>query len=184
MRAVPPSGDEAEWMRRVADGDRGDPFVALYRRYETRVHAMGLRMLGDAGLAEEMTQETFVRLWRAAPTYDPGRGNVAAFVFTIARSVAVSLWRRPSSRPHAPEAEAALTDDGAFDRLVSGLTVRDAMGRLSPEHREVLELCYDRDLTQRQAAEALGVPLGTVKSRSYHALAALRGALGEGHRDA
>jgi RNA polymerase sigma-70 factor, ECF subfamily len=170
------AAEEAEWLRQVAEGDRGTPFARLYERHAASVHALGMRVLGERGLAEELVQETFVRLWRAAPAFDPGRGTVAAFLFTIARNVAIGLWRRPSSRP-LEEQGPDPRDDGGMERLVAGLTVRDALRGLSEDHRRVIELCFDEDLTQVQAAERLGVPVGTVKSRSHHALAALRRAL-------
>ena len=70
----------------------------LYHRYERRLYGFGLRLLGEPGLAEELVQETWVRLWQSAPRFDPDRGTVRAFLFTIARRVAVDLYRRPSSR--------------------------------------------------------------------------------------
>src|SRR5438552_8331875 len=89
---------EAELLDAVAAGDRGAPLKELYHRYEGRLYGLGLRLLGDAGLAEEMVQETFLRLWRSADRYDRGRGAPSTFIFTIARRLALDLWRRPSSR--------------------------------------------------------------------------------------
>jgi len=172
-------GEEAAWLIGAADGDMDGAFVHLYRRYEGRVYRLGLRLLGDDVLAQELVQETFVRLWRGARAFDPGKGTVRTYVLTIARRAAISLWRRPSSRPIAPAPflEAGIEDP--FDELLLGVSVRDALGALSDEHREVLTLCVDRDMTQAQAAEELRVPVGTVKSRTHHALLALRGALAE-----
>ncbi len=172
-------GEEADWLIRAAAGDMDDAFVHLYRRYEGRVYGLGLRMLGDDGLAQELVQETFLRLWRGARAFDPARGSVRTYVLTIARRAAISLWRRPSSRPMAP---APLLEAGSvdpFDEILLGVSVRDALVALSDEHREVLTLCVDRDMTQAQAAEELRVPVGTVKSRTHHALIALRRALAE-----
>jgi RNA polymerase sigma-70 factor (ECF subfamily) len=154
-------------------------FREVYRRYERRLYGLGLSLLGDAGLAEELVQETSIRLWRNAASFDPGRGTPSAFIFTIARRMAVDLWRRPSSRPLLPEVEVDPTRDDEFDRLVRSLTVRDALESLSEQHREVLELSYRRDLTQAEIADRLGVPLGTVKSRTYNALRLFRRALEE-----
>src|SRR5438105_460450 len=99
------TGDEAALLARVAAGERGAPLSELYTRYEGRLYGLGLRLLGDEGLAEELVQETFVRLWRRADRFDADRGSVAAFIFTIARRIAIDLWRRPSSRPLAPPVE-------------------------------------------------------------------------------
>jgi RNA polymerase sigma-70 factor, ECF subfamily len=125
-------------------------------------------------------QETFVRLWQSAGRYDPQRGSVTSFVFTIARRLAIDLRRRPSSRPLAELAaeQGAERDPGdAVDRLLVGLQVRDALSSLPDGQREVLELLYLQDLTQRQVADRVGVPLGTVKTRAFYGLRALKEAL-------
>ena len=172
--------DDAGLLAAVAGGDRNAPLSELYRRYGPRLYGLGLRLLGDASLAEELVQETFVRLWRNASRYDPERSGVGTYVFTLARSVAVDLWRRPSSRPFAPEPEGdVLVQGDAVDRVVAELTVRDGLDSLSAAHREVLELAYRKGLTQAEIAAELAIPLGTVKTRTYHALRALRGALDE-----
>ena len=170
---------EAALMARVAAGDRGASLAELYRRYEGRLYGLGLKLLGDSGLAEELVQETFVRLWRRADRYDVERGTVSAFIYALARRIAIDLWRRPSSRPLAPEPHIGEASPDAIDRLLVGLTVRDALESLSAAHQEVLELSYTQDLTQAQIAERLGLPLGTVKTRTYYALRALKLALEE-----
>src|ERR1700736_634581 len=158
---------------------REEAFREVYRRYERRLYGLGLRLLGDAGLAEELVQETAVRIWRNAASFDPGRGSAGAFIFTIARRMAVDLWRRPSSRPFQPEVEVDPARDDEFDQLVRSLTVRDALDSLSDQHREVLELSYQGDLTQAEIAGRLGIPLGTVKSRTYNALRSFKRSLEE-----
>jgi len=91
--------DEDDWLGRVAAGDRGDALVALYRAYAPRIHRLGLRTLRDTGHAEELVQETFVRLWQSAHRFDPERGSARAFTFTIAQRVAIDFLRRASARP-------------------------------------------------------------------------------------
>ncbi len=173
-------GDEADLVARVAAGDQGAALRQLYRAYEGRLYGLGLRLLGDPSLAEELVQETFVRVWRKAGQFDPDKGSVATFVFTIARRIAVDLWRRPSSRPFQPEPAEEAAPGDPMERVLVGLTVRHALDSLSPAHREVLELSYRKDLKQSQIAERLGVPLGTVKTRTFHALRAMKAALEEG----
>jgi RNA polymerase sigma-70 factor, ECF subfamily len=173
---------EARLVARLAEGDREDAVAGLYDAYGRSLYRLGLLLLGDSGLAEDLVQETFVRLWRSAGRYDPERGSVRTFVFTLARRAAADLWRRRggtlSAALEEPEqADAAGSD--AFEHLLVRLDVREALEALSPAHREVLELQYERDLTQRQVAERLGVPLGTVKSRTLYALRALRSELKE-----
>ena len=125
------------------------------------------------GLAEDLVQETFVRLWRSAGRYDPERSSVRTFVYTLARRAAVDLWRRSSRAPADGRGHRRPRRIGgaAFDDVVLRLDVGEALESLTPAHREVLELQYHGDLTQRQVAERLGIPLGTVKTRTLHAVA-------------
>ena len=92
--------DDGALLVALATGDAGAPAAELYDRYARRVYGLGRRVLGDEGLAEELVQETFLRVWRAAPRFDPRRGSAGAFIFAIARNLAIDLRRRPSSRPH------------------------------------------------------------------------------------
>jgi RNA polymerase sigma-70 factor (ECF subfamily) len=173
--------EEAELVGRLAAGDRGEPLAELYDRYGTRVYRIGLALLGDVGLAEDLVQETFLRLWRSAGRFDARRGAVSTFVFTLARRAAVDLWRRNGARP-ASVAEVAEDDpaaEEAFDRLVLGLWVREALDTLPLHQRRVLELQYHADLTQSQVAVLLDLPLGTVKTRTLRALRALARVLRE-----
>ena len=167
---------EAQLLAAVGAGDRGEPLRIIYSRYAGRVYGLGVQLLGDRGLAEELVQETFLRVWRTAARYDPARGSPPTFIFTIARRLAIDLWRRPSSRPAEAEPQAP-PDDDRVDALLSRLEVREALHSLSDAHRQVLELSYLEHLKQAEIAERLGIPLGTVKTRSHHALRQLKAAL-------
>jgi len=168
--------EEAALLAKVAGGDRGAPLEELFRRYAGRIYALGLGVLGDSGMAEELVQESFVRLWRQSPRFDPARGTVAAFVFSLSRRIAVDLWRRPSSRPFVDPAFGPVLSSLAdpADAVVDGILVRRALDALSPAHRQVIELSYGGGLTQVEIARRVGVPVGTVKTRTYHALRALK----------
>jgi RNA polymerase sigma-70 factor (ECF subfamily) len=163
----------AQLVARLARGEREQPLSALYAAYGGQIYGLGVHLLRDAGLAEDLVQETFVRLWRSAHRYDPARSSVRTFLFTLARRAAVDLWRRRGvSVPHElaePEAEDVARNE-AFEHLLLRLAVGEALAELSPAHREVLELQYREDLTHAQVADRLQIPLGTVKSRSMHAL--------------
>lgn len=179
-----PATDEA--LIAEAARDRSDAALReLLERHSRMVYSLGLRLLRDRGRAEELVQETFTRLWRSADDFDRSRGSVKTLLMTIAKRAAIDMHRRASVRPEfVPEEEAVgvSTLEGEFDRLLSQLEIRDAMERLSPEHRTVIEMQFNRDMTQVQVAEELGIPLGTVKSRSRNALLGLRQTI-EGGRD-
>jgi RNA polymerase sigma-70 factor (ECF subfamily) len=168
--------DGAALLGRVAAGERSAAVAGLYDLYAPRVYAIGLRLLGGQGVAEELVQETFVRLWQSAGRFDSGLGSADAFVMTIARRTAVDLHRRATSRPPSagwePGEEPA--DDAAFDRVILELDIRRALDALPDKQRVVLELSYRQDLTQRQIADRLAIPIGTVKTRTWHALHALK----------
>ncbi len=183
---TPPASadDDAALLRRVAEGDHGAALGELYDRYGRRLYAFGVRLLGDRQLAEELVQETFLRSWRGAARFDAGRGSARGWLFTIARNVATDLHhRRTRDAPGGDVADLGALD-GRLDDVLLEVTVREALDTLSAPHREVLELAYRQGLAQPEVARALDLPLGTVKSRTFHALRAMRGALQERGIDA
>jgi RNA polymerase sigma-70 factor (ECF subfamily) len=142
----------------------------------------------DAGFADDLVQETFAKLWRSAASFDPARGTEASFVFTVARRTAVDQWRRgrrvATDRPLSGLSETSAAVSGGpgspedqLDAVVTGWAVTEALGTLSAAQREVIELAYYGQLSQTEIAERLAIPLGTVKTRTYSALRALRAAL-------
>jgi RNA polymerase sigma-70 factor, ECF subfamily len=180
----PLADEDADLLAQIAAGDVGAPMAELYRRYAARLYRYGLQALGDAGLAEETVQECFLRLWRNAGQFDAARGSVAAYLIVIGRSVAADVRKRPSSRPLEELEEGQLPPQmDSVDQILSGLMVREAMDSLSPAHRQVLMLA-EAGLTQSQIATRLELPLGTVKTRTFNAMRALRGALAKHGFDA
>jgi RNA polymerase sigma-70 factor, ECF subfamily len=175
-----PTPEDTELIAQVAAGDIGEPVAELYRRHAGRIYRFGLHLLGDTGLADELVQECFVRLWRTAGKFDINRGTVAAYLTVIARSIAADLRKRPSSRPLAPVEDTQLPPQpDNTDQIADTLTVRDALEALSAAHREVLILVHEAGLTQSQIAAQLDLPLGTVKTRLFHGLRAFRAAMAE-----
>jgi RNA polymerase sigma-70 factor, ECF subfamily len=167
------NGSDATLVARAATGDE-DAVGALYDTYAGALYGFGLRRLGDPALAEELVQAVMTRLWRSARRYEPARGSVRTWVFTIARNAAIDLHRRrPRATPTAEVPEQVDTVD-ELETLLRAEAVRAALDRLGPEHREVLDLAYFRGLTQAEIADRLGLPLGTVKSRTFYALKAFR----------
>lgn len=172
------AAEEAELVAQIAAGDHRAPVAELYRRYGKRLFRFGVQHLGNEGLAEEMVQETFVRLWRTAGRFDAGKSSVGTYLYVIARSVAADIRKRPSSRPlmNADDADVPPVPD-SVDQIVDSMIVREAMDTLGKGHAEVIRLAHQEGLTQSQIAERLGIPLGTVKTRTLHGMRSLRTAL-------
>ena len=138
------------------------------------------RQLGDASLAEDAVQETFLRAWRAADRYDPRLGSLRAWLFEICRNVVVDLARARARRP-APTAERpdSATHEGGLERALLSSQIEQALGGLGEAHRQVLVEVALRGRPVAEVAADLGVPEGTVHSRVYYGLRALRKALEE-----
>jgi RNA polymerase sigma-70 factor, ECF subfamily len=164
----------------VDDAGFDEAVRMLHDEHASALLAWARRRLSDRREAEEVVQETLVRAWQKHHQYDPARGSERAWLFGIARNVAIDHHRRNQRHLRAvPDAtvEAGGSDDEDLDRIVEASLVHDALLTLSPEHRSVIVETYYRGRSVREAAAALGIPEGTVKSRSYHALRALRAEL-------
>src|SRR5215212_1953318 len=169
---------DGELIRRTADGDRG-AFDVLYRRYSRPVFGLALRRLGDRGRAEDAVQETFASIWRAARSYKPERGPGAPWLYAVARNAITDRGRARSETP-AEIPDEASPDAGPLEQAEAGWTawrVHRALEELSANERTVIELAYWSGLSQSEVAEYLGIPLGTVKTRTRAALARLAGLL-------
>jgi RNA polymerase sigma-70 factor (ECF subfamily) len=161
---------------------------AVYAAHGPELHRFARRSLGDSGLAEEAVQETFLRAWRAAATYDPARSSQRTWLFAILRNVVIDLARARRVRP--PVAAGAEVADAAspgdeIDRVLTAWQVEAALAALDEDHRQALVEVHWRGRPYAEVAAELGLPAGTVKSRVYYGLRALRGALeAQGWRDA
>lgn len=135
---------------------------------------------GDRGKAQDVVQETMLRAWRNPQVLDQSQGSARGWLFTVAKRIVIDEWRATRSRPEYVTAEVPeqSVSDGTNQALDHQL-VAAAMRALSIEHREVLLECYLRGASVAQAAATLGVPAGTIKSRTHYALRALRLALDE-----
>lgn len=137
---------------------------------------------GDRGRAEDIVQETLIRAWRHPEALAPDRGPVRPWLFTVAHNLAVDAQRARAARPReVSDAALSLLPEprDEFEEAVDSWVVADALSALRPEHREVLVQIYYRGRPVAEAAAALRIPVGTVKSRTYYALRALKLALEE-----
>jgi RNA polymerase sigma-70 factor (ECF subfamily) len=171
----------------LAQAGAGDELALarLYDRYGGLAYGLALRVLRDRSLAEDAVQEGFLHVWRTASRFDGGRGTVAGWITTLVHRRAVDLVRRSErERCSAPPSEMELELDApSLDEEAShrerAETVRAALRRLPAEQRGIIELAYHEGLTQTEIAGRLGLPLGTVKSRTFAGLSRLRALLAD-----
>jgi len=170
--------DDRTLLARARDGDEG-ALAQLYRSHRALAHSVAFRVLRDPALAEDAVQEGFLDLWRTAEGFDAKRAPVRAWLCVLVHRRAVDLARREArrqatdNRQHGPDPESYTAEELAVLRD-DQRRVRTALDLLPDSQRELLEHAYWGGLTQPQLAERFGLPLGTVKSRTFDALRQLR----------
>jgi RNA polymerase sigma factor (sigma-70 family) len=166
----------------VGRGDR-EALATLYDRYADAAYALALRVVRDRELAADVVQDAFLAVWKGAGSFDARRGQPSTWILTLTHHKAVDLVRREDRRRAEPidqRPEGADTGPTVEERAwlaVMGENVRAALARLADPHREIIELAYFAGYTQSELAERLALPIGTVKSRTFAAMTALREAL-------
>jgi len=162
----------------------------LYDRFASRVYGLGIVMLGGDAAAQDLVQDTFVKLYRSADRYDPARGKLETWVLLVARSLAIDSLRRRVLDARVLERSAPapeVSDEPAPDQVAETLDLseraRRAMSALTDGQRAALELAYFGGKTSAEVAELEGIPLGTAKTRIRTALLKLREALKEQTRE-
>jgi RNA polymerase sigma-70 factor (ECF subfamily) len=188
------AGLDRALVARIAEGDER-ALGELYDRHGPLVYAMAYRVLGERADAEEAAAETFAQAWREAGRFESGRGSVAAWLVTIARTRALDMVRASKRRsrltlvaasdPRGEAGDWADTPEGSAIAGERSRLVRDAIAQLTPVQREAIELAYFGGLSQSEIAERLQAPLGTVKTRLRLGMQKLRETLApwleEGH---
>jgi RNA polymerase sigma-70 factor (ECF subfamily) len=169
---------DARAIARMADGD-ADALAELYDRYSRVVYGMAYRLLGDAGLAEECTQDVLLVAWRRAGSYKPDRARVSTWLFAITRNRAIELARRRQARPAEPYADVDAPGEAPDPSVLAARAettqqIAEAMCELPKAQAEALRLAYFEGLTHVEVAECLGIPVGTVKGRIRLGLDRLR----------
>lgn len=171
--------DDLLLVQRLARGDQ-EAFLALYDRHTARVHALTLRILSDPMLAEEATQDTFMKLWSRARLYLAERGPFLVWLLTIARRTALDRVRLEGRRPILSDSNdpddiwPAVRDESQDPDEARWRSLHFAVRSLPQEQQVVVELAYYQGLSQSEIAAELGWPLGTVKTRLRAAMQALR----------
>ena len=162
--------------RRTPALDEEDGVRAAYRAYGAELFGFACRSLGDHGLAEEAVQETFLRAWRAADRFDPSIAPLRTWLYSIMRNVVIDLTRARAARPAVTSPAEPVVDIGAdaYERALISWQVEEGLRRLGDDHRRILIETYYRARPYAEVAAELGIPEGTVKSRVYYALRALR----------
>ena len=164
-----------ETLIRLIAGSQPDALGELYDRYSRLVFGMARNALGDQGLAEEITQDVFMRVWNKASTYQAVQGKVVSWIAGIARNRAIDVFRHQKSLLDGKSLSLeelplfdppdSLNVEQEIESRLKERRVQQALFQLPIEQREVLALAYFRGYTHKEAAEALGQPLGTVKTR-------------------
>ena len=159
----------------IRSGDEG-AMATLYDRYSSIVYAVGLRVLGDTGAAEDILQDVFMQLWRNPGVFDASRGNLGAWLAVITRNRAIDKLRK--RRPETDIADVVVSVEpdmaGDAERSRAMEKVRGTLGGMPPAQRSALEMAYFEGLTHTEIAEKTGEPLGTIKTRIRAGLMALR----------
>lgn len=169
-------------LRSAARPLTGDAALrAAWAEHAPELTRFATRALGDRGAAEEVVQETFLRAWQAADRYDPEQGSLRTWLFSICRRVVIDQARARAARPplaHAEPADRAATTD-QFEQALLGWQLEEALRSVPTRQREVLVEVAVRGRPVAEVADQLGIPAGTVHSRVFYGLRALRVVLEE-----
>jgi len=150
-----------------------------YAAHAGELYGFAVRSLGDRGLAEEAVQEAFLRAWRAGDRFDPELGSLRTWLFAILRNVVIDLGRARAARPSVAVGTPEIEHHEPLEQVLLSWQVEEALRRIGDQHRQVLVETYYKGRPYAEVAAELGVPEGTVKSRVYYGLRALRNALEE-----
>jgi len=145
----------------------------LYNRHRVRVFRFALRLVSDAGYAEDIVSEAFIEVWRQADRFE-GRSSVSTWIMSIARFKALSVLRRRQEIEFDEKLAEAVTDqsftpENAVLEMDRRAQIRACLTQLSPDHREIIDLVYYHDKTIEEVAEIIRVPKNTVKTRMFYA---------------
>ena len=191
MTTAPESDDrtvELDLLARITKRERA-AFEQLYTRYSNILYATAMKFLKEDADAQDVVQDVFILIWDKAKLYDPAKGKPLTWALTMTRNRSIDRIRAIQRRTRLRddfEKETVADESAGIREALSGVDasertqiLRDAVGRLSPEQRKVIDLAFFGGLTQSEIADRLGEPLGTVKARARRGLMKLKELLGE-----
>ena len=166
--------DDEDLIRSIVEG-KSTALGELYDRYGRLVYSLVFQVVGDSGTAEEVSQEVFLQIWNKAGTYHAEQGKVATWLTSVARHKAIDSLRRKGARPEGHQVEfegddeSDLVDPVGVEEQVElsqrSLAVRQAISHLPPDQKKALAMAYFKGMTHQEVADAIGEPLGTIKTR-------------------
>jgi RNA polymerase sigma-70 factor (ECF subfamily) len=190
MSQTPEQDDRAielDLLARVARRERA-AFEQLYDRYKNILYATAMKFLKEDADAQDVVQDVFIQIWDKAKLYDPAKGKPLTWALTLTRNRSIDRIRAIQRRTRLRDdfgKETVVDESAGMREALSGVDageksqiLREAVGRLSPEQRKVIELAFFRGFTQSEIADRLGEPLGTVKARARRGLMKLKELLG------
>lgn len=178
-RDIPTPEELVRLLQTVAQERDRQAFAHLFQHFGPRLKTFFLRWRMPSGTADDLVQETMLNVWRKASYFDPARAGVSTWIFTVARNIRIDHLRRqrdPATLPPDPEEIPASVEDHILG-AERDEQVRRALTMLSTEQQTIIRLCYFTEKSQSEVAEELGIPLGTVKSRTRLAMNRLRALL-------
>jgi RNA polymerase sigma-70 factor (ECF subfamily) len=187
----PPEQDdraiELDLLARVAKRERA-AFEQLYDRYKNILYATAMKFLKEDADAQDVVQDVFIQIWDKAKLYDPAKGKPLTWALTLTRNRSIDRIRAIQRRTRLRDdfgKETVVDESAGMREALSGVDageksqiLREAVGRLSPEQRKVIEMAFFRGFTQSEIADRLDEPLGTVKARARRGLMKLKELLG------
>jgi RNA polymerase sigma-70 factor (ECF subfamily) len=171
---------DRELMKQIGQGEQY-ALMELYARYGNAVYGLALHVLHDTGLAEEVTQDTFLKVWKQSERWDADKGKLSSWLLTVARHTAIDRYRKLQRRPPAgiplEDVELSLGQMALVDtpQWADGQLLARLLEQLPPEQAQLIQLAFFHGMSHSELAESLGLPLGTVKTRLRLGLQKLKG---------
>ena len=171
-------GDDITYITRLKDGDKS-ALYALYTKYSAALYGVILRMCKRESLAQEILQDTFLKIWKQIHTYDPNKGRFYTWAYRIARNTTLNALRKEKDLIQKEDLSVYTDMKGEVEEERDYSQINGMLRKLEPHHQAAIDLVYFKGMTHREAHEEMGVPLGTFKSYVQQALRQLRTAYGK-----